>query len=102
MVCELRKLMGAMIRHFPFEDVRKNGVLCAGGDCRVKSNRWLYDSLASYTRKGRLCRESKICNILALLEFKRPMCQGPSCHSMSELRCWRMLIMQPRSAWGQA
>ena len=72
----LRKLMVAMEKNLPMEQIKKDGVLCCGGDIRAKRNRWLSSTLQGYERSGRLCRERKFRSIVSLLDWKHKLCQG--------------------------
>ena len=82
----VRRLLKAFIRHLPWEALNKDGVLCAGGDIRVKSSRWIYEALDSYDRKrDRLCRMSKVITILALIEYKTKIYQGLICVVLGQL-----------------
>ena len=69
--------MKALVAHLPWANVKSDGVLCSGGDVRVKANRWLYEALESYDRRGRLCRLPKIISIIALINYKKKICGSP-------------------------
>ena len=73
----LRKLFKVMLQLAPVDNIKKDGELCAGGDVRIKKNKWLRDVLESHDRRGRLCRESKIRQIVSLMHFKLQLCGGP-------------------------
>ena len=74
----IRKLFKALLLHAPVVEIKKEGELCAGGDIRIRKNRWLYEALESMDKKGRLCRESKLRVILGLLQYKLKLCGGPT------------------------
>ena len=68
--------MSALEKNLPLEQIKKDGVLCTGGDVRAKRNRWLYEALQGYERTGRLCRERKFRAIVSLIGWKHKLCQG--------------------------
>ena len=68
--------MEAISSDLPVEKIKKDGVLCTGGDVRAKGNRWLYAALERCNRQGRLLRERKFRVIVSLLDYEHKLCQG--------------------------
>lgn len=68
--------MDALTSELPVDKIKKDGMLCMGGDVRAKGNRWLYTALERCNRQGRLLRERKFRAIVSLLDYKHKLCQG--------------------------